>query len=136
MKIEEIIDQNIEALTNKNLNQALLDSLPYPAILIRKDRRIVASNKIASEIGAELETHCWDTLGKRASISDSNRTYYETHKCVPEGGFKCIFCMCDKAFDTSMTINEQVTVGDSSFNTYWVPLGDGILLHYFIEIVK
>ncbi len=134
METDKITQQYIKALKNENLNQALLDSLPYPAVLIRQDRVIVAMNKTVKEAGVNLGTFCWDTLGQRASISDADRVYYETHKCVPEKGIKCVFCMCDQAFESATAVIEKVTVGESLFNTYWVPLGEGLLLHYFIEI--
>ncbi len=130
----EITDHNLKALTNDKLNQALLDCLPYPAVLIRQDRVLIAANKIAKEIGAKLGTYCWDTLGQRASISNSDGDYYKTHNSVPEGGIKCVFCSCDRAFDTATAVNKPVDVGGSSFETYWIPLGEGLLLHYFIEI--
>jgi len=67
---EESIVKTQELLTHKNLNKALMNSLPYPAMLIRKDRRIITANKAAKEIGVRVDSFCWDTFGKKASISE------------------------------------------------------------------
>ena len=133
---QDMIRKAEEALNNRSLNQALLDSLPYPAVILRQDRIIVAKNKVADEMGAELDSYCWDTLGNRASISERNKAYYELHNQLPERGIKCLFCMCDEAFNNKTDINKPVQVGESTFDTYWVPLSDEFLLHYFIEIKK
>ncbi len=72
-----------ELLTNPHLNKALMDSLPYPAMLLRKDRRIIMANATAQAMGVEVGSFCWDTFGKKASITEEDRAYYEENHAVP-----------------------------------------------------
>ena len=91
------IAQARELLRSESLNRALLDSLPFPAMLIHKNRRIVSANKAAEEIGVEVASFCWDTFGKKASISQADKNYYEKNKTVPPKGIHCTFCRADDA---------------------------------------
>jgi DNA-binding NtrC family response regulator len=46
------------------LNELLLSSLPYPAMLIRRDRTVLAANRMAQEMGARIEDLCWRSFGQ------------------------------------------------------------------------
>ena len=129
---EEFITKTQELLTNENFNKALMDSLPYPAILIRKDRRIIASNKVAKDIGIEVGSFCWDTFGKRASISEENRKYYEKNNTVPPECIKCTFCKANEALEFHKPININIPAGDITYDTFWIPLTSEVYLHYAI----
>jgi hypothetical protein len=113
-------------------NETLMDSLPYPAMLIRKDRRIIAANKLAKELGVEVGSFCWETFGKKASISEEDKAYYEKNKIVPPRGIACIFCKGNVALATSKPINEKIPAGDITYNTYWIPVSEDVYLHYAI----
>jgi hypothetical protein len=128
----EFIAKTQELLTNKHFNKALMDSIPYPAMLIRKDRRIITANKAAKEIGVEIGSFCWDTFGKKASISEENREYYENNNTVPPKGIKCTFCRADEALMSQESINEKIPAGDITYDTFWIPLTDEVYLHYAI----
>ena len=128
----EFIAKTQELLTNKHFNRALMDSIPYPAMLIRKDRRIITANKAARKIGVEIGSFCWDTFGKKASISEENREYYEKNNTVPPKGIKCTFCKADEALISQESINEKIPAGDIIYDTFWVPLTDEVYLHYAI----
>ncbi|MDP4128208.1 MAG: PAS domain S-box protein, partial [Bacillota bacterium] len=45
------------------LNEILLNAIPHPALLIRKDRKVIAANKIAREAGAIIGGYCWRDWG-------------------------------------------------------------------------
>jgi hypothetical protein len=64
---------------DKSQDMALMNSLPYPAMLIHKDRVVLAVNSAAKEIGVVEMTNCWDTFGKLASIPPEDRAYFEKH---------------------------------------------------------
>ncbi len=123
-----------ELLTNNNLNDALMNSLPFPAMLIRKDRKIITANKAAKEIEVEVGSFCWDTFGKRASISEEDREYYEKNNAVPPKGIKCTFCKADEALSSKKPISEKIPAGDITYDTYWIPLTDEVYLHYAIVL--
>ena len=128
----EFIAKAHELLTSELLNKALLDSLTYPAMLIHKNRRIISANKAAKEIGVEVASFCWDTFGKKASISKENREYYEKNNTVPPKGIKCTFCRADEALKSQKPVNEKIAAGDVVYDTYWIPLTDEVYLHYSI----
>jgi hypothetical protein len=130
----EFIDQSQELFADHRFNKALMDSFPYPAMLIRADRRIIIANKIAKEMGIEIGTFCWDTFGKKASISAEDRQYYEQNCTVPPNGIKCTFCRADEALLSQKSINEKIPAGNITYDTFWVPLADDVYLHYAIEL--
>jgi len=130
----EFVDEIQKFLTDKHLNIALMDSLPYPAMLIRKDRKIIAANKAAKEVGVEVGSFCWDTFGQRASISDENREYFEKNNAIPPEGIKCTFCRADEALVSQEPINKKIPAGDVTYDTFWIPLMDEVYLHYAIVL--
>ena len=125
-----------DILTDKRLNQALMDSLPYAAMLIHKDRIILAANKLAREIGVEVGTNCWNTFGKLASIRKADKEYFEQHHKGPDCGTKCHFCMAEEALSSQKTVHLDVQADDIVWDTYWVPLNPEIYLHYAIDVTK
>ncbi len=123
-----------ELLANKQLNKALMDSLPYPAMLIRKDRRIIIANKVATDLGVEVASFCWDTFGKKDSISNEDKEYFEKNCTIPLNGIKCTFCKADEALITQKPINEKIPAGEITYDTYWIPLTDDVYFHYAIVL--
>ncbi len=119
-------------LTSKHLNRALMNSLPYPAMLISKERKIITANQKAIEIGVEIGSFCWDTFGKRASIPEKDKIYYEKNNTVPSQGIQCTFCKANAALTSQEPINEKIPADDITYDTYWIPLTDDIYLHYAI----
>ncbi len=125
-----------EAFKDKSLNKALLDCLPYAAMLIHRDRIVLAANRLVLEMGVVVGTNCWDTFGKRVSIPDEDRAYVEKHNRAPESGTKCTHCLADEALDKDEPVNVDVKIGETIWDTYWIPVGEGIYLHYGIDVTK
>ena len=128
---EEILKIVDELRSNKAFNVMLMDTLPYPAMLIRRDRKIIAVNKLARDLGVGVGTYCWDTFGKRASISEQDKKIFESNGTVPQG-INCTFCKADKALASMQAVNEKIPAGDIAYDTYWVPLTADVYLHYAI----
>lgn len=122
------------AFSDKSLNMALMDSLPYAAMLIHKDRVVLAANSGAKEIGVVEMTNCWDTFGKLASIPPEDREYFEKHGKAPESGTKCHFCRGDEALKKQELVVEDVEAGGKVWETHWVPVGRKIYLHYAVDV--
>ncbi len=78
------------------LNELLLDSLPHIAMLIRKDRTVLASNRLARDAGAKVGGYCWQDFGRSDFIPEEDKKYIDEHKKVPPGGTCCYFCLADK----------------------------------------
>ena len=111
-----------------------LDELHTVALEINRQRKIIAVNKLAKDLGVQVGTHCWDTFGKKASISCEAREFFERYNRVPTEGIKCVFCMADEALDRQMYIVKQVTIGEDIWETHWMPTGKETFFHFGVNI--
>jgi PAS domain S-box-containing protein len=118
------------------LNELLIDSIPHSAMLISKDRKIIAANKMAREVGAIVGGYCWQEFGKCQFISDDDKIYIDQHGKPPEAGARCSFCNADEALDSRESICIEVTAWDRIWDTYWKPLDKDTYLHYAIDITE
>jgi len=120
------------------LNELLLDSLPHPAMLIRRDRIVLAANRIAREVGARLGGYCWRDFGQSEYIPDHDKQYMNEHKGnIPPGGTKCTFCLADELFEQNKTQNNPaVEAFGRLWDTWWVPIENDVYLHYAINITE
>ena len=121
-------------------NETLLSSLPYPAMYVRrKDRIILAANKIALNFGAEIGNHCWRLFGKNEFISDEDyKIALKFPERVPsELNMKCIFCKGDECILESPTQNNpELKAFGRIWDTYWIKVSEDIFLHYLIDITE
>jgi PAS domain S-box-containing protein len=123
-----------ELKIRQQLNKRLLDSLPHPAMLINKDRKILAANRIAREVGAKEGGYCWQDFGHGEYIPDEDKKYIDKHKKTPECGTRCYFCKADEALQDHASENIEVDAFNKQWDTYWVPLEEDTYLHYAIDI--
>ena len=119
-------------IEQNRLNELLMDSLPHPAMLIRKDRTIIAANRIAKELGAIIGGLCWRDFGHGDYISDEDK---ECSKSSCDG-IHCTFCIADKALKANKPMNEAVHSFGKILDTYWILLENEIYLHYAIDITE
>ena len=120
---------------NAHLPELLLDSLPYPAMLIQKDRTILAANHIAKQLGAKAGGHCWSDFGQSDFIPDEDRKYINDHKKVPPGGTHCTFCMADEALENQTPQNKpEIEAWGKVWDTHWIPLDKETYLNYAIDV--
>jgi len=127
-----------EVLPDKQrLNELLLDALPHPAMLIRKDTTVLAANRMAREVGAVVGGYCWQCFGHSDFISEQDEEYINNHKDVPLGGIHCSFCLADEALETQRPANNpELKAWGKIWDVYWVPLNEGIYLCYVIDITE
>lgn len=110
--------------------EIVLADIPHPALKIDKSRKIIDLNSLAEHFGVRVGTYCWDTFGKRESISRTDREYYETHNEVPEDGISCYFCRADEALEIKEHIIERIVIGDDTWETHWIPTDDENFIHF------
>lgn len=123
------------ASAGKGLTDLLLDSLPHFAMLIRKDRTVLAANRAARELGARVGGHCWRDFGRSEFIPEEDKKYVNDHQKVPHGGTHCVFCRADEAFRDGQPRNSpEIRAWERIWDTYWVPLDEDTYLHYAIDI--
>ena len=127
----------IELVKSGRLNEQLLDSIPFPSMLIRKDRTILAANKIAKESGAIIGGLCWLEFGKAEFIPDEDKEYLRNQDQCPHIDTQCVFCMADQAMEENKQLrNPEVEAFGKIWDTYWMPLHDDVYLHYAIDITE
>lgn len=119
-----------------NLNQALLDSLPHPAMLVQRSRKILAANKKATQLGAKVGGYCWRDFSGSEFISEEDRSLFKAHPPDTElTSIKCCFCMADEALDERRSMYlPEIKVFDRLWDTWWVPVDTDTYLHYAIDI--
>ena len=137
VEITERKEVEIELRERNRLNELLLDSLPHPAMLIRRDRTILAANEIARETGAEIGGFCWQGFGHSELLPEEDRRYLNEHGEAPPDGTRCSFCLADEALDRKEAANSpDVNAFGKIWNTWWIPLDDGIYLHYATDVTE
>lgn len=108
------------------LNALLLDSLPYPAMLISPERVVLAANRISQQMGARVGGCCWQNF-RLGTDSD--------HRFKAEG--ECSFCMVDKAFRLGKAVNSpELTVEGRIWDIWWIPIDPKVCLNYAIDITE
>lgn len=123
---------------SERLNGLVLDSLPHPAMLIRKDKTILAANKSALEFGARVGEECvrcfgqsahnlegcpQDTEGKDAGLDPHDR--------------RCPFCLADRVFELGKALSKDgVRAFQRIWDVRWTPIGKNLCLHYWIDITE
>jgi PAS domain S-box-containing protein len=136
-RIEMEAEQAQEAARRTSrLNTLLLDSLPHPAMLIDRNHRIVAGNRITRHMGAQESDYCWRSLGQGRYIPEEDRAYLKAHKGhIPPGGTRCSFCLGVEALenDESTRVPEVEAFG-RFWDIRWVPVAEDMYLHYAMDI--
>lgn len=125
---------------NSEFNETLLSSLPYPAMYIRrKDRIVIAANKLAIELGAKVNEKCWKEFGKSKYIADSHdkSTRIDNANFNSESLIKCSFCRGEECiFEDPCQHNPRIQAFDKIWDTYWIKVSDDVFLHYLIDITE
>jgi PAS domain S-box-containing protein len=120
----------------EQINRLLLDSLPQPAMLIKRDRTIVAANRMAESMGARVGGLCWREFAQCRYIPREHRRYIEEHNgSFPPGGTKCSFCCADEVFELGKSANApEVSAFGRLWDTWWIPIDEEVYFHYAIDI--
>ncbi|MEO1784252.1 diguanylate cyclase [Thermodesulfobium sp. 4217-1] len=112
----------------------MLGGLPTPAWLITKNKKILAQNKMAEKLfHTKVNGYCWEEIHKNIYIQKTNRDVYE-NTSVPLPDTKCYFCKADEALLRNESINIEVELEDKVWDTWWIPLGGDIYLHYANDV--
>ncbi len=119
-------DRSIEALKEAEkdlakeagLRVALLDNIPncIALILTKNSREIVASNKMAHEIGALPGLTCYKTCADRDD--------------------PCPFCQAPKMWETGKLQRIEVEYRGTWYEGIWSALSDTLYVHYIFDITE
>ncbi len=139
-EVSRLTAENIKLRDSADLNETLLSSLPHPAMYIRKkDRVVLAANKMAMDFGIKPGVHCWRTFGKTDHLSTKHEEIARQYpEIVPEdSGVKCHFCLGDHCFDENKEQNNpEIHAFGLIWDTYWIKITDEVFLEYAINITK
>lgn len=110
-----------------NFNEILLDSLPYPAMLIDRQRRILAFNQIAGNIGARFEADCWKLFGH-----DDECRVKITHE--PNS---CFFCYADTCLETRTSVKSfEQQLGSHCWQMNLLHVYEDIFLYFAVDVTE
>ena len=100
------------------LRMSLIDNIPDCIALILKKgtREIVASNKLAREVGAVPGQTCFNTCAER----DDN----------------CPFCLAPELWETDQSQRIEVEYRGTWLEVLWEPLTEDLYVHYIFNITK
>ena len=127
-----------ELQRSAKLNELLLDSLPHPALLIRRDRIVLAANRIAKEMGATVGEYCWREFAQCSYIASSvkKQLRQKSPQCSTEG-IHCFFCRADDAFNIGTPQNNpELHAFGRIWDTWWIPIHDDTYLHYALDVTE
>ena len=134
--------KRVEALQQEadRLRTTLLDSLPHPAMLIRRDRIILAANRHACDLGARIGGFCASEFGRRAFWSDDSPEASIDPQQKPgspaaTGSIKCEFCRADQALESGKPVSiRALEAFGKLWDAFWIPVDADIYLHYAIDV--
>lgn len=108
-----------ENQTRNQLNSLILDSMPNPTMLVRRDRTVIAANKIALGMGAKIGEPCQRLFGKGP---------------FTEKAHKCWFCLADESLEKTTSRHCEVEALGRIWDTWWVPADKETYLHFAVDI--
>lgn len=108
----------------------MLGAVPYPALIINSERKVVMVNSLGADAGFEVGKFCWDTFGNLLSISEEDKAYFESTGNDPYKAIKCLFCKGDDALRTGEEVIVELPVGDDIYETHWNPISTDEYIHY------
>ena len=119
------------------LRNTLIEALPYPTMLIKKDKTVIFANKVARDVGARVGGICWQDFGHSDYIPEKDKEYINQHKTTKDLSTHCTFCLADEALsDLKPIIAPEVEAFGKIFETYWVPVSNDMYLHYSLDITE
>jgi PAS domain S-box-containing protein len=114
----------LELFKALNLNQTLIDSLPYPSALISyPERTILAANRLARENGSEIGARCYQGFNMGADLT--------------QGTEPCSFCRAEEMFANMATVvTQELLIKERWWTVYWVPVDRSTYLRFSIDITE
>jgi diguanylate cyclase (GGDEF)-like protein len=114
----------------------MLKGIPSPAWLVSRERRILAQNKAAASLfGTKVGDYCWERVLGGGNLPDEYREAFEKNGS-PLPGTKCYFCRGDEALVRNEPINSEVEFAGGIWDTWWIPLGEDVYLHYATDVTR
>ena len=130
---QQVRDQVRDILETERRNRLLLDSIPHIALLIDRERIIVALNRTAAEAGMRVGDYCWCGLLHLEGLPEEQRQAFMETAC-PLPGTRCKHCLADEALDTAGTQQADLELNGRFFSVWWTTIEDDLFLHYVMDV--
>ena len=120
------------------LQKTLIDTLPHPAMLVRRDRVILAANQPALKLGASVGDFCGQGFGRQAMGPASA----QSNQCQSSGQaanrrIHCEFCLADEAMVNRKPMSSREMKAFGGFwDFFWIPVDRDTYLHYGINVTE
>jgi PAS domain S-box-containing protein len=120
------------------LRTTLIDSLPHPALLIRRDRIILAANHHARDLGARIGGFCGSEFGRSVFWSESTTDIQQgIENADTAETTKCKICQADQALEKGEPLNIRALEASGRFwDAFWIPVEEDVYLHYAIDVTE
>ncbi len=120
------------------LQKTLIDSLPHPAMLIRRDRIILAANRLALNLGARIGGFCHSAFDVQAYKPRSDDAIDAMANAATDiVTAKCKFCQADKALQSGKSLSTKTMEAFGGlWDLFWVPVDGDTYLHYAIDVTE
>jgi len=128
-----------EALKEKTrLNQMIVSGLPYPAMVVDRDRKVLTASILAQQYGAKVGGYCWLDVQKCEHIREEHKAYMNEHNGrIPPGGTMCNFCLVDKALSERKPANApELRARGKIWDVSWVPLDGDTCMCISVDITE
>ena len=134
--LTEIKQLEEEKRRKEELFRLMLEGIPSPAWLVSRERRILAQNRAAASLfGMKVGDYCWEGFYGGEYLPDEYReALKKTGSPLP--GTKCYFCLGDEALDMNEPLNSEVELAGNIWDTWWIPLGEDVYLHYAADVTR
>ena len=118
--------------------KSLLDCLPYPSMIVNQHHQVLATNNFAISSGIHDGDYCWQTVSHLGLMTEEMRQRVERGELQPEEvKLFCPYCKANESLEKSIPINiPELQLGDRWYSTWWIPIGRGLLLHYYVDITE
>lgn len=121
----------------EGLGALLLENLPHLAMIIRKDRTILAANLIARQLGAKVSGYCWHDFGSSEFIPEKDKKYIDEHNKINPGDNHCYFCLADEGLKSRQPTHlHEVKAWGKIWDVYWIPLDGEKYFNYAMDVTE
>ncbi len=106
------------------LNEMIVESIPHSAMLINRDKTVLAASRPAQQLGAKVGACCWHDIGNDGFSWKGER----------EG---CACCFADQALDEGKPASaHDVEAFGKTYDMSWVPVDDQKCLCFMVDTTE
>jgi signal transduction histidine kinase/ActR/RegA family two-component response regulator len=121
--------------TMELVSGVFLEDFPHPAMLIRRDKTVVASNRMAREMCAAAVGICGGDFPSNFD-NQVGQCSYETggENSLWNCDTKCLVCIAEQALASKETRNcAEARLLSRVWDVWWMPIADDLYLHYWTD---